>query len=136
DGSAEFVPVPERIAVFDNDGTLWTEQPVYFQFAFALDRVKQLAPQHPEWQSREPFKSILAGNMAGRMASGEKGILEVIAATHSGMTTAEFAQTVTDWMASARHPRFKRPYIDLVYQPMIELLAYLRGHGFKTFIVS
>jgi phosphoserine phosphatase len=136
DGSAEFVPVPERIAVFDNDGTLWTEQPVYFQFAFALDRVKQLAPQHPEWQSREPFKSILAGNMAGLMASGEKGILEVIAATHSGMTTAEFAQTVTDWMASARHPRFKRPYIDLVYQPMIELLAYLRGHGFKTFIVS
>ncbi|HKV14226.1 MAG TPA: HAD family hydrolase [Reyranella sp.] len=136
DGSPEFVPAPERIAVFDNDGTLWTEQPVYFQFAFALDRVKQLAPQHPEWQSREPFKSILAGNMAGLMASGDKGILEVIAATHSGMTTAEFARTVTEWMASARHPRFKRPYIDLVYQPMIELLAYLRGHGFKTFIVS
>lgn len=136
DGAADFVPSRERIAVFDNDGTLWTEQPVYFQFAFALDRVKQLAPQHPEWQSREPFKSILSGNMAGLMASGDKGILEVIAATHSGMTTAEFARTVTDWMASARHPRFKRPYLDLVYQPMIELLAFLRSHGFKTFIVS
>jgi phosphoglycolate phosphatase-like HAD superfamily hydrolase len=136
DGGAEFVPSPERIAVFDNDGTLWTEQPVYFQFAFAIDRVKQLAAQHPEWQSREPFKSILTGNMAGLAASGEKGLLEVIAATHSGMTTGEFARTVTDWMANARHPRFKRPYLDLVYQPMIELLAFLRGHGFKTFIVS
>ncbi|WIM10517.1 HAD family hydrolase [Enhydrobacter sp.] len=136
DGGADFVPPPERIAVFDNDGTLWTEQPVYFQFAFALDRVKQLAPQHPEWQSREPFKSVLTGNMAGLVASSEKGVLEVIAATHSGMTTAEFARTVTDWMANAGHPRFKRPYLDFVYQPMIELLAYLRSHGFKTFIVS
>ena len=135
-GSADFVPVPERIAVFDNDGTLWTEQPVYFQFAFAIDRVKQLAPRHPEWQTREPFKSILAGDMAGLAASGEKGLLEVVAATHSGMTTEEFARTVGEWITSAQHPRFKRPYIDLVYQPMIELLAYLRGHGFKTFIVS
>ena len=135
-GSADFVPVPERIAVFDNDGTLWTEQPVYFQFAFAIDRVKQLAPQHPKWQTREPFKSILAGDMAGLAASGQKGLLEVVAATHSGMTTEEFARTVGEWITSAQHPRFKRPYIDLVYQPMIELLAYLRGHGFKTFIVS
>ena len=135
-GSADFVPVPERIAVFDNDGTLWTEQPVYFQFAFAIDRVKQLAPQHPKWQTREPFKSILAGDMAGLAASGEKGLLEVVAATHSGMTTEEFARTVGEWITSAQHPRFKRPYIDLVYQPMIELLAYLRGHGYKTFIVS
>ena len=135
-GSADFVPVPERIAVFDNDGTLWTEQPVYFQFAFAIDRVKQLAPQHPEWQTREPFKSILAGDMAGLAASGQKGLLEVVAATHSGMTTEEFARTVGEWITSAQHPRFKRPYIDLVYQPMIELLAYLRGHGYKTFIVS
>ena len=135
-GSADFVPVPERIAVFDNDGTLWTEQPVYFQFAFAIDRVKQLAPQHPKWQTREPFKSILAGDMAGLAASGQKGLLEVVAATHSGMTTEEFARTVGEWITSAQHPRFKRPYIDLVYQPMIELLAYLRGHGYKTFIVS
>lgn len=135
-GSADFVPPRERIAVFDNDGTLWTEQPVYFQFAFAIDRVKQLAPQHPEWQTREPFKSILAGDMAGLVASGKKGLLEVVAATHSGMTTEEFARTVGEWITSAQHPRFKRPYIDLVYQPMIELLAYLRGHGYKTFIVS
>lgn len=136
DGNADFVPSPQRIAVFDNDGTLWTEQPVYFQFAFAIDRVRQLAPQHPDWQSREPFKSIIAGNMAGLAASGEKGLLEVMAATHAGMTTEEFAHTVADWIDTARHPRFKRPYIDLVYQPMIELLGYLRGHGFKTFIVS
>ena len=136
DGSTEFVPVSERVAVFDNDGTLWTEQPIYFQFAFALDRVKQLAPQHPEWQSREPFKSIIANNMAGLMAAGEKGLLEVVAATHAGMTTEVFAKTVNDWMATARHPRFDRPYVDLVYQPMIELMAYLRDHGFKTFIVS
>ena len=136
DSSSELVPVAERVAVFDNDGTLWTEQPVYFQLAFALDRVKQLALQHPEWQSREPFKSIIAGDMAGLAASGQKGLLEVIAATHAGMTTEEFSHTVADWIAKAQHPRFKRPYIDLVYQPMIELLAFLRSHRFKTFIVS
>jgi len=136
EGSAQFVAVPERVAVFDNDGTLWTEQPVYFQLACALDRVRTLAPRHPEWKEREPYKSILAGDMAGVMASGEKGLMEIVAETHSGMTTDEFAKDVIDWLASARHPRFKRPYTDLVYQPMLELLAFLRAHRFKTFIVS
>jgi phosphoglycolate phosphatase-like HAD superfamily hydrolase len=135
-GSPDFVVPAERIAVFDNDGTLWTEQPIYFQFAFAIDRVKALAAQHPEWKTLEPFKSALADDMAGLAASGEKGLLEIMAATHTGMTTDEFSKTVTDWIGSAQHPRFKRPYTDLVYQPMIELLAYLRGNGFKTFIVS
>jgi len=135
-GSGDFVAVPERIATFDNDGTLWTEQPIYFQFAFAIDRVKALAPQHPEWKDREPFKSVLAGDMAGIAASGEKGMLEIVAATHAGMTVEDFAKTVEDWIATARHPRFKRPYAELVYQPMLELMALLRGHQFKTFIVS
>lgn len=136
EGTADFVPVPERIAVFDNDGTLWSEQPVYFQFAFAIDRVKALAPEHPEWQTTEPFKSVLAGDLKGLAASGEKGMLEIVAATHAGITTDAFTTAVTDWLASARHPRFDRPYTDLVYQPMLELTAYLRGQGFKTFIVS
>jgi phosphoglycolate phosphatase-like HAD superfamily hydrolase len=135
-GGPDFVPVPERIAVFDNDGTLWTEQPSYFQFAFAIDRVKALAPQHPEWKDREPFKSVLAGDMGGLAATGEKGMLEIIMATHSGMTTEEFAKVVESWATTARHPRFKRPYTDLVYQPMLELLALLRSSQFKTFIVS
>jgi phosphoglycolate phosphatase-like HAD superfamily hydrolase len=135
-GGADFVPIPERIAVFDNDGTLWSEQPAYFQLAFALDRVKALAPQHPEWKDLEPFKSVLASDMAGLAASGEKGLLEIVAATHAGMTTEEFTKTVEQWIATARHPRFNRPYTDLVFQPMIELLAYLRAHQFKTFIVS
>ena len=135
-GGADFVPVPERIAVFDNDGTLWTEQPAYFQLAFALDRVKALAPQHPEWKDREPFKSVLAGDRAGLAATGEKGLLEIVAATHAGMTTEEFTRTVEQWIATARHPRFNRPYTDLVYQPMLELLAFLRANQFKTFIVS
>lgn len=133
---ADFVPVPERIAVFDNDGTLWTEQPVYFQVAFAIDRVTQLAPRHPEWQTQEPFRSILAGDRAAVASMGEKGLLEVIAATHAGLTTEAFAQAVDEWLARARHPRFKRPYTDLVYQPMLELMALLRAHQFKTFIVS
>ena len=135
-GGLDFVAPAERIAVFDNDGTLWTEQPVYFQIAFAIDRVKAQAAQHPEWTTLEPFKSVLAGDMAGLAATGEKGLLEIMAATHAGMTTEEFSKTVTDWIASAQHPRFKRPYTDLVYQPMVELLAYLRANGFKTFIVS
>jgi phosphoglycolate phosphatase-like HAD superfamily hydrolase len=135
-GSADFVSFAERIAVFDNDGTLWTEQPVYFQVAFAFDRVKALAPQHPEWKTLEPFKSVLAGDRAGLAATGEKGLLEIMAATHTGMTTEEFGRTVTDWIASARHPRFKRPYTELVYQPMVELMVYLRRNDFKTFIVS
>ena len=132
----DFVPVPERIATFDNDGTLWTEMPVYFQFAFAMDRVKALAPQHPEWKEREPFKSVLANDMAGVAAMGEKGMLEIVAATHSGMTVEAFARTVEQWITTARHPRFHRLYTDLVYQPMLELMALLRAKEFKTFIVS
>ena len=135
-GGPDFVAPAERIATFDNDGTLWTEQPVYFQVAFAIDRVKALAPQHPEWKTLEPFRSLLAGDMAGFANSGEKGLLEIVEATHTGMTTAEFAETVTDWITTARHPRFKRLYTDLVYQPMLELMVHLRTNGFKTFIVS
>jgi putative hemolysin/phosphoglycolate phosphatase-like HAD superfamily hydrolase len=135
-GNPQFVAEAERIAVFDNDGTLWAEQPIYFQFAFALDRVKAMAPQHPEWKEREPFKSVLAGDMAALAASGNKGVMEIVAATHAGITTEQFTKDVTDWLATARHPRFDRPYTDLVYQPMIELLEFLRAHQFKTFIVS
>ena len=136
EGGSDFVPVAERIATFDNDGTLWSEQPIYFQFAFALDRVKALASQHPEWKTQQPFKAVLDGDMKALAASGEKGLVELLMATHTGMTTDEFARTVADWLATARHPRFKRPYTDLIYQPMLELLAYLRANGFKTFIVS
>jgi len=135
-GGAEFVPPTARIAIFDNDGTLWSEQPIYFQFAFALDRVRALAPKHPEWKTRQPFKAVLDGDLKTLAASGEKGLVELLIATHTGMTTDEFAQTVVEWLATARHPRFQRPYTDLVYQPMLELLAYLRGNGFKTYIVS
>jgi phosphoserine phosphatase len=135
-GGADFVPPAERIATFDNDGTLWCEQPMYFQLAFALDRVKALAPQHTEWKTKQPFRAVLAGDKAALVASGQKGLLEITAGTHAGMTTAEFADVVIDWTNVARHPRFGRPYIDLVYQPMLELLAYLRANGFKSFIVS
>lgn len=135
-GGRDWVPVPERIACFDNDGTLWTEQPMYFQVAFSLDRVKAMVGRHPEWRTQEPFKSVLADDRAALAALGEKGLLEIVAATHTGLTTEEFTRTVLDWLATARHPRFKRPYTDLVYQPMIELLALLRAHQFKTFIVS
>ncbi|NEK34360.1 HAD family hydrolase [Rhizobium leguminosarum] len=135
-GSAEFVPEAERIAVFDNDGTLWVEHPMYTQLAFALDRVKALAPQHPEWKETQPFKAVLEGDMKALAASGEKGLVELIMTTHAGMTTTDFQKIVTNWLASARHPKFKRPYTELVYQPMIEILAYLRANGFKTFIVS
>lgn len=135
-GGPDFVPVPERIATFDNDGTLWTEQPVYFQVAFAMDRVKALAPQRPEWKTLEPFKSVLADDRAALAGMGEKGLLEIMAATHAGLTTAEFTKAVDDWIATARHPRFNRLYTDLVYQPMLELLTYLRTNQFKTFIVS
>jgi phosphoglycolate phosphatase-like HAD superfamily hydrolase len=136
EGSPDFVVPAERIAVFDNDGTLWTEQPGPVQLAFALDRVKMLAPQHPEWKDKQPFKAALEGDMKTLAESGEHGILEMFMATHAGMTTDEFAKIVTDWLATARHPRFQRPYTDLVYQPMLEVLAYLRANGFKTFIVS
>jgi phosphoglycolate phosphatase-like HAD superfamily hydrolase len=132
----EFIPPAERIATFDNDGTLWSEQPVYFQFAFAMDRVKALAAKHPEWKEKEPFSFVLKGDIKGLMATGEKGLLEIMMTTHAGMTTDEFNAIVLDWMATARHPRFKRPYNELVFQPMLELLAYLRANGFKTYIVS
>lgn len=135
-GGPDFVRPEERIAVFDNDGTLWSEQPIYFQLAFALDRLRALAPQHPEWKDTEPFKSVLAGDVKGLAAAGEKGMAEIVALTHAGMTTEEFSAIVADWFATARHPRFDRPYDTLVYQPQIELLDYLRANGFKTFIVS
>jgi hypothetical protein len=135
-GGKDFVPVPERIAAFDNDGTLWAEHPVYFQVAFVLDRVKALAPEHPEWRTEEPFKSVLEGNFAAVFAGPEQDLYKVIMATTAGMTTDEFEQTVREWIAVARHPRFKRPYTECVYQPMVELLGYLRANGFKTFIVS
>ena len=134
--SPDFVPPAERVATFDNDGTLWAEQPMYFQFLFALDRVKALAPQHPEWKDKEPFASLLKGDLKGALAGGEKALLEIVAATHSGMTTTEFEQIVKDWLATAKHPKFKRPYTEMAYQPMLELLTYLRANGFKTFIVS
>lgn len=136
EGGEDYVTPEKRIAVFDNDGTLWSEQPVYFQLAFAFDRIKAMAPQHPEWKDAEPFKSVLAGDTKGLIAAGEKGLLEIMAATHSGMTTEEFADIVADWLATARHPRFDRPYDELVYKPQLELLDYLRANGFKTFIVS
>ena len=135
-GGSNFVPESERIAVFDNDGTLWAEQPIYVQFAFAFDRVKALAPQHPEWKEKQPFKAVLEGDMQTLAASGEKGVLELIMATHTGMTTEEFSKIVTDWTTTARHPRFQRPYIECVYAPMGELLDYLRANDFKTYIVS
>jgi phosphoglycolate phosphatase-like HAD superfamily hydrolase len=135
-GSASFVPPAERIAVFDNDGTLWCEQPIYVQLAFALDRVKALATKHPEWKTTPPFDALLKGDVKGVAASGEKGLAQILAVTHAGMSTDAFSKTVADWLASARHPRFKRPYDQLVYQPMLELLDYLRANGFKTFIVS
>jgi hypothetical protein len=135
-GSPDFVPVPERIATFDNDGTLWAEQPMYFQGLFLVDRVKALAPQHPEWQTQEPFASLLKGDMQGVAATGEKGLMAMLAATHTGMTTEAFSTTVRDWIATAKHPKTGKLYTEMVYQPMLELLAYLRANGFKTFIVS
>ncbi|GJE34461.1 HAD family hydrolase [Methylobacterium oxalidis] len=135
-GGSNYVEPAERIAVFDNDGTLWTEHPMYVQLAFALDRVKTMAPMHREWTNKQPFQAVLDGDMAALAASGERGMMELVMVTHAGMTSAEFAAIVSQWLATARHPRFKRPYIELVYQPMIELLGYLRANEFKTFIVS
>lgn len=135
-GSKDFVPAPQRIATFDNDGTLWAEQPIYFQLLFAVDRIKVLAPQHPEWKDTEPFASLLKGDMKGALAGGEQALMQIMMATHAGMTSEEFEQIVKDWMASARHPITKRLYTEMVYQPMLELLDYLRSNGFKTFIVS
>ena len=132
----DFVAPEERIATFDNDGTLWSEQPLYFQLRYALDRVKALAPEHPEWNDQEPFKSVLADDMSGVLTTGKKGLLQIIAATHAGMTEAEFRDTVLTWLNTARHPRFGQPYNALIYQPMLEVLAYLRANGFKTYITS
>ena len=135
-GSPDFVPVPERIATFDNDGTLWCEQPMPVQFYFALDRVKALAPQHPEWKTKEPFASLLKGDLKTALAGGDHALLELIMATHTGMTTVEFEQIVKDWIATAKHPKTGKLYTEMVYQPMLEVLAYLRANGFKNFIVS
>ena len=132
----EFVPQRERIAVFDNDGTLWAEQPIYFQAVFTLDRVKALASQHPEWKDKEPFASLLESDMMAVLAGGERAIIEILMATHAGMTTEEFERIVTDWITTAQHPTTGKLYTEMVYQPMLELLAYLRVKGFKTFIVS
>jgi phosphoglycolate phosphatase-like HAD superfamily hydrolase len=132
----DYVAPAERIATFDNDGTLWVEYPMYTQALFAFDRVKKLAPQHPEWKTTQPFKGVLEDDMKAVGASGMKGLMQIIMATHSGMTAAEFEQEVSTWLAITRQPKFNRPYTELVYQPQLELLAYLRANGFKTFIVS
>ncbi|MFM7181117.1 MAG: HAD family hydrolase [Verrucomicrobiales bacterium] len=136
EGSSDFIPPAERIAVFDNDGTLWSEQPMYFQAFFVFDRIKALAPRHPEWKDKEPFASVLKGDTKTALADGEHALLEMVMATHSGLSTEEFEKSVTDWLATARHPKTGKPFTEMVYQPMLELLAYLRANGFKTFIVS
>jgi len=135
-GGPDFVPPEERIAVFDNDGTLWSEQPMYVQLAFALDRIKAMSNQHPEWKDKQPFKAVLENDIAALAASGEKGLVELVMATHAGMSTQEFAEIATDWIRTAKHPKTGKPYTEMVYQPMLELLDYLRQNGFKTFIVS
>jgi len=135
-GSNDYVPINERIAVFDNDGTIWCEQPVPVQVFFMGDRIKALAPQHPEWQRTEPFKSILVGDLKTALATGIKGVAELGMATHAGMSTDEFNQTVHDWLATARHPKLNRLFTEVIYQPMLEVLTYLRSRGFATFIVS
>ena len=132
----DYVAPEARIAVFDNDGTLWSEQPMYVQMAFMLDRVKMLAPQHPEWKDKQPYKAVLERDLKALSAQGEKGIAELMAATHTGMSSDEFNRIATDWIAKARHPQYNRPYTETIYQPMLELLDYLRANGFKTYIVS
>jgi phosphoglycolate phosphatase-like HAD superfamily hydrolase len=136
ENGADFVLPEQRIAVFDNDGTLWAEQPVYFQLQFALDRVKALSPKHPEWKTTQPFKAAIEGDAKALAATGQKGLLQIMAVSHAGMTTDAFAKEVADWLAAARHPRFKQRYDALLYQPQLELLTYLRQNGFKTVIVS
>ncbi|MGE4558367.1 MAG: HAD family hydrolase [Desulfovibrionaceae bacterium] len=136
EGTPDFVPAPERIATFDNDGTLWSEKPLYFQLFFALDRVKALAPKHPEWKGKEPFASLLKGDVKAALEGGDKAIMEIVMATHAGMTTEDFEKIVKEWIATAKHPKTHRLFTEMTYQPMLELLAYLRANGFKTFIVS
>lgn len=135
-GGPNFVAVEDRIATFDNDGTLWAENPIYFQFLFAMDRIKALAPQHPEWKTQQPFQSVLANDMKGVAATGEKGLVQIMMASHAGITTDEFASVVKSWIETAKHPKFQMRYDQLVYQPMLELLSYLRANGFKTYITS
>ncbi|MGB5379243.1 HAD family hydrolase [Muriicola sp.] len=136
EGSENFIPMSERIATFDNDGTLWSEKPAYFQLFFAMDRIKALAPEHPEWKTTQPYQSVLENDMATLMTYGEHGLIEIVMATHAGNSVEEFEKIVKDWLATAKHPRFNRSYTDLVFQPMLELLDYLRDNGFKTYIVS
>ena len=136
EGNKEFIPVTDRIACFDNDGTLWSEQPMYFQLAFAIDKIKAMAPEHPEWKTTQPFQAFLEGDMKTVMAGGEKALLQIVMTTHAGMTTEEFSKTVKDWMATAKHPKTGKHYNEMIYQPMVELLNYLRSNGYKTFIVS
>ena len=135
-GGSKFVPPAERIAVFDNDGTLWSEQPMYFQLAFAIDRVRALAPQHPEWKEKQPFKAALNSDLKTVFAGGAHALLELVMATHAGNTTEEFAKYVKEWLATAKYPKTGRPYTEMVFQPMLELLNYLRASGFRTYIVS
>lgn len=134
--SPDYVPVTERIAVFDNDGTLWSEQPLYFQALFCFDRIKALAQQHPEWETQEPFASVLRSDTASAMTGADRSLLEMVIATHANMTTDEFHQIVSEWIAKAKHPKTGRLYTEMVYQPMLELLDYLRANGYKTYIVS
>jgi phosphoserine phosphatase len=134
--SPSFIPPAERIAVFDNDGTLWGEQPLYYQLVFALDRIRQLAPTNPEWRTRQPFQAVLENDLGRIMQGGEQAVLQLVMASHAGMNTAEFSKVVETWLARARHPQTARPYTEMVYQPMLELLAYLRANGYETFIVS
>ncbi len=136
EGTTEFVPVADRIAVFDNDGTLWSEQPIYFQAMFAFDRIKSLSSQHPDWKEKPPFKAVIEGDLITALAGGSRSLVEIVMASHAGMTTEEFEDIVNEWLKTARHPRFDRPYTELVFQPMLELLAHLRSNGFKTYIVS
>lgn len=136
EGDKDFIPPAERIAVFDNDGTLWSEQPMYFEVLFALDEVRRMAPQHPEWKDKQPFKAVLENDQKALAAAGEKGLLQIVGATHTGVTTAEFNANAQRWLAKAVHPRSHKPYTEMVFQPMLELLGYLRENGFKTYIVS
>ena len=134
--SPDYVQPSERIAVFDNDGTLWSEKPAYFQAFFVFDRIREMAPDHPEWKTQQPYKAVLEGNMQAVAASGEKGLIELVMATHAGMTSDEFSEIVKKWLQTAQHPTLHKPYTQLVFKPMLELLDYLRTNGFKTFIVS
>lgn len=134
--SKQFIEVADRIATFDNDGNLWSEQPAYFQLFFGIDRVKQLAAEHPEWKTQQPFKAVLEDDFKTLASFGEHGLVELVMVSHGNTTTEEFESAVKQWLATAKHPRFNRPYTQLVYQPMLELLDYLRSKDFKTFIVS